>query len=80
LITKRLHPEWTAFIRKYNNYTAEDIRRLDLVSLNQLFEDRYAKVIIRSVIDNENKFDDPPPIIGVMELGPSSVDIAVKCG
>ncbi|MBE0645649.1 MAG: mechanosensitive ion channel [Bacteroidetes bacterium] len=62
------------------NYSAEDKRRVDLVFGISYGDDiRRAKQIIEAVLaDDERILADPAPTVGVLELGPSSVDIAVR--
>ncbi len=59
------------------NYSVKDTRRIDL-TLGVSYDDdlRVAKDTIWKVINNDERIlKDPEPIVGVMELGSSSVDI-----
>ncbi len=62
------------------NYSAEDKRRIDLVFGISYGDDiRRAKEIIDTVLaEDERILDDPKPTVGVVQLGASSVDIAVR--
>jgi small conductance mechanosensitive channel len=62
------------------NYSAEDKRRIDLVFGIGYGDDiRRAKEIIEQVLAEDDRIlGDPPPTIGVLELGPSSVNLAVR--
>jgi small conductance mechanosensitive channel len=62
------------------NYSARETRRIDLVfSIGYGDDIRKAKSIIEEVIKTEERIlKDPAPTIMVLELGASSVDIAVR--
>lgn len=62
------------------NYSAEDKRRVDMV-FGIGYEDdiRKAKEVIEAVLaEDERILKDPAPTIGVIELGASSVNLAVR--
>jgi small conductance mechanosensitive channel len=62
------------------NYSARDTRRLDLV-FGVSYTDDLDKVkrVIKEVLAEEKRLlDDPEPIIGLLNLGDSSVDFAVR--
>lgn len=62
------------------NYSAEDKRRIDLVFGIGYGDDiRKAKEVIEVVLaEDERILKDPAPTIGVIELGASSVNLAVR--
>lgn len=62
------------------NYSANDIRRVDLVVGVSYGDDiRKAKQILEKILSEEQRIlKDPPFTIGVMELGDSSVNFAVR--
>lgn len=62
------------------NFSAEENRRLDLVfGISYTDDIDKAKRLLSDLIRNEARFlDDPEPVIGVSELGDSSVDLIVK--
>ena len=62
------------------NYSAEDMRRIDLVFGIGYGDDiRRAKQVIESVLaEDERILKDPAPTVGVVELGASSVNLAVR--
>jgi small conductance mechanosensitive channel len=62
------------------NFSARDTRRLDLV-FGVSYGDDLDKVkrVINEVLAEESRLlDDPEPVIGVLNLGDSSVDLAVR--
>jgi small conductance mechanosensitive channel len=62
------------------NYSARDTRRLDLV-FGVSYTDDLDKVkrVIKEVLAEEKRLlDDPEPVIGLLNLGDSSVDFAVR--
>lgn len=62
------------------NYSAEDKRRIDLV-IGIGYDDDIAraKALIQGVLGQDDRIlDEPPPVMLVVELGESSVDIAVR--
>ncbi|MEE8543950.1 MAG: mechanosensitive ion channel domain-containing protein [Gammaproteobacteria bacterium] len=62
------------------NYSAEDKRRIDLV-IGIGYDDDIAraKALIQGVLGQDDRIlDQPPPVMLVVELGESSVDIAVR--
>lgn len=62
------------------NYSARDTRRLDLV-FGVSYTDDLDKVkrVIKEVLAEEKRLlDDPEPLIGLLNLGDSSVDFAVR--
>ena len=62
------------------NYSAEDMRRIDLVFGIGYGDDiRRAKQVIESVLaEDERILKHPAPTVGVVELGASSVNLAVR--
>ena len=62
------------------NVSANDIRRIDMVFGIGYGDDiKAAKSIIEDVLKSEERvLDEPEPVIGVIELGDSSVNIAVR--
>jgi small conductance mechanosensitive channel len=62
------------------NYSARDTRRLDLVFGVSYADDLdQVKRVIREVLAEEQRLlDDPEPLIGLLSLGDSSVDFAVR--
>lgn len=62
------------------NYSARDTRRLDLVFGVSYTDDLdQVKRVIREVLAEEKRLlDDPEPLIGLLNLGDSSVDFAVR--
>ncbi len=62
------------------NFSAEDKRRIDLV-IGIGYDDDIAraKALIQGVLGQDDRIlDEPPPVMLVVELGESSVDIAVR--
>jgi len=62
------------------NYTAKDMRRIDLVA-GVSYKDDLDKVrmVLRNILDSDERvLKDPAPTIGVLELGESSVNFAVR--
>ncbi|MGD8785309.1 MAG: mechanosensitive ion channel, partial [Thioalkalispiraceae bacterium] len=62
------------------NYSARDTRRIDM-TIGIGYEDNIgkAKSIIEDIISKDNRLlEDPAPTIMLMELGESSIDIAVR--
>ena len=62
------------------NYSAYETRRIDLV-IGVHYEDNLKlarETIARVLKDHENVLDEPEPTIMIMDLGDSSVDIAVR--
>jgi small conductance mechanosensitive channel len=62
------------------NFSAESTRRIDLVIGIGYDDDvQRAKALIQGVLSNEDRvLDDPAPTIMTLELGESSVNIAVR--
>jgi small conductance mechanosensitive channel len=62
------------------NYTAKEIRRLDLVAGVSYKDDldKVRKVLADILAADERVLKDPAPTIGVLELGDSSVNFAVR--
>ena len=64
------------------NYSAKDTRRVDLVFGIGYDDDiKKAKDILQNILDDEERIlKDPAATIGVLELGDSSVNFAVRLG
>jgi small conductance mechanosensitive channel len=62
------------------NYTAEGIRRIDLVfGIHYADDILKAKKVFEDILaENQLVLNDPEPTVGVMELGDSSVNFAVR--
>ena len=62
------------------NYTAKEIRRLDLVAGVSYKDDldKVRKVLVDILAADQRVLKDPAPTIGVLELGDSSVNFAVR--
>ncbi len=62
------------------NYSAKDQRRVDIVAGVSYADDldKVRKVLEQILAEDERILDDPPPTIGVLELGDSSVNFAVR--
>ena len=62
------------------NYTAKDQRRVDMVAGVSYSDDldKVRKVLEQILSEDERILDDPAPTIGVLELGDSSVNFAVR--
>jgi small conductance mechanosensitive channel len=62
------------------NYSAKDVRRVDLV-FGISYEDdiKLAKTTVEAIFASDDRIlKDPPPTIGVLELADSSVNLAVR--
>jgi len=73
-------PNGQIYSSTITNYSARDTRRIDLVfSIGYDDDIRQAKVLIEEVLGKESRMlNDPAPTIMVLELGASSVDLAVR--
>jgi len=62
------------------NYTAKDQRRVDMVAGVSYSDDleKVRKVLEQILAEDDRILDDPAPTIGVLELGDSSVNFAVR--
>jgi small conductance mechanosensitive channel len=62
------------------NYSAKDTRRVDMVVGVGYGEDlqRVKAVLADILVQDERVLEDPEPVIGVVELGDSSVNLAVR--
>lgn len=65
---------------RITNYSAETTRRIDLVvGIGYGDDPARAKALIQGVLTGDDRvLDDPPPSLMVLELGESSVDLAVR--
>ena len=73
-------PNSLVYADPITNYSAEDKRRIDLV-IGVGYDDDIprAKALIQGVLAQEDRIlDDPAPALLLLELGESSVDIAVR--
>ncbi|MGI9257855.1 MAG: mechanosensitive ion channel family protein [Gammaproteobacteria bacterium] len=73
-------PNSLVYADPITNYSAEDKRRIDLV-IGVGYDDDIprAKALIQGVLSQEDRIlDDPAPALLLLELGESSVDIAVR--
>ncbi len=62
------------------NFSAKDTRRMDLV-VGVSYDDDLAKTkaVLQEIIEKEERLlKDPPPTVGVLELGDSSINFAVR--
>lgn len=62
------------------NYSAKETRRIDMV-IGVSYQDDLAKVkeVLKTILsEDERILEDPAPTIGVMSLGDSSIDFAVR--
>jgi small conductance mechanosensitive channel len=73
-------PNGQIYEDKIVNYSARDTRRIDLVFGIGYDDDlKKAKALIEEILAaDERILDDPAPFVAVVELGESSVDIAVR--
>ena len=62
------------------NYTAEKLRRVDLVIGVSYKSDlrKVREVLMNELVSNDKVLDDPAPMVGVLEMASSSVNLVVR--